>query len=64
MKKTVLILGAGFGGLELAAQLSDTLADLHVILIDHNDGFTFGFSKLDVLFTNRTPRMSAFRMPS
>lgn len=56
MKKTVLILGAGFGGLELAAQLSDTLADLHVILIDHNDGFTFGFfSKLDVLFTNRTP---------
>ena len=27
MKKNVLILGAGFGGLELATQLSDTLAD-------------------------------------
>ncbi|WP_006243350.1 hypothetical protein [Mycolicibacterium tusciae] len=41
--KTVLILGAGFGGLEVAAQLSDTLADeVRVILIDHNDGFTFG----------------------
>ena len=56
MKKNVLILGAGFGGLELATQLSDTLADeVQVILIDHNDGFTFGFSKIDVLFKNHTP---------
>jgi sulfide:quinone oxidoreductase len=54
--KTVVILGAGFGGLELAAQLSDTVADdVRVILIDHNDGFTFGFSKIDVLFKGHTP---------
>jgi sulfide:quinone oxidoreductase len=49
--KHVLILGAGFGGLELASRLSDTLADeVRVTLIDQNDGFTFGFSKLDILF--------------
>jgi sulfide:quinone oxidoreductase len=49
--KQVVILGAGFGGLELASRLSDSLADeVHVTLIDQNDGFTFGFSKLDILF--------------
>jgi sulfide:quinone oxidoreductase len=49
--KHVVILGAGFGGLELASRLSDSLADeVRVTLIDQNDGFTFGFSKLDILF--------------
>jgi sulfide:quinone oxidoreductase len=49
--KQVLILGAGFAGLELATRLSETLADeVHTTLIDQNDSFTFGFSKLDVLF--------------
>jgi sulfide:quinone oxidoreductase len=49
----VVILGAGFGGLELASRLSDTLADeVRVTLIDQNDSFTFGFSKLDILFGN------------
>jgi sulfide:quinone oxidoreductase len=49
--KHVVILGAGFGGLELASRLADTVADqVHVTLIDQNDGFTFGFSKLDILF--------------
>jgi sulfide:quinone oxidoreductase len=47
----VVILGAGFGGLELASRLSDSLADeVRVTLIDQNDSFTFGFSKLDILF--------------
>ena len=47
----VVILGAGFGGLELASRLSDSVADeVRVTLIDQNDGFTFGFSKLDILF--------------
>jgi sulfide:quinone oxidoreductase len=47
----VVILGAGFGGLELASRLSDSLADeVRVVLIDRNDSFTFGFSKLDILF--------------
>jgi sulfide:quinone oxidoreductase len=49
--KHVVILGAGFGGLELASRLSDSLADqVRVTLIDQNDAFTFGFWKLDVLF--------------
>jgi sulfide:quinone oxidoreductase len=49
--KHVVILGAGFAGLELATRLSETLADeVHTTLIDQNDSFFFGFSKLDVLF--------------
>jgi sulfide:quinone oxidoreductase len=47
----IVILGAGFGGLELASRLSDSLADeVRVTLIDRNESFTFGFSKLDILF--------------
>lgn len=54
MKKHVLILGAGFAGLELAARLSDSLADaVEVTLLDKNDSFHFGFSKLDVLMGRR-----------
>lgn len=49
--KHVVVLGAGFGGLELASRLSDELADeVRVTLIDRNSAFTFGFSKLDILF--------------
>jgi sulfide:quinone oxidoreductase len=49
--KHVVILGAGFAGLELATRLSETLVDeVHTTLIDQNDSFSFGFSKLDVLF--------------
>jgi sulfide:quinone oxidoreductase len=48
--KHVVILGAGFAGLELATRLSETLPDeVHTTLIDQNDSFSFGFSKLDVL---------------
>jgi len=51
VKKHVVILGAGFAGLELASRLSDSVADeVDVTLIDQNDSFTFGFSKLDILF--------------
>ncbi|MGY4103498.1 NAD(P)/FAD-dependent oxidoreductase [Nocardia sp. R16R-3T] len=53
---TVLILGAGFGGLELAACLSESLpGEVQAILVDRNDGFTFGFAKLEILFRDRTP---------
>jgi len=46
----VLILGAGFGGLELATRLSESLlGEARVTLIDGSDSFFFGFSKLDVL---------------
>jgi sulfide:quinone oxidoreductase len=51
VKKHVLILGAGFAGLELATRLSESLADaVRVTLIDQNEAFTFGYAKLDVLF--------------
>jgi sulfide:quinone oxidoreductase len=50
VKKHVMILGAGFGGLELATRLSETIPDLvRVTLVDRNDSFFFGFSKLDVM---------------
>ena len=49
--KHVVILGAGFAGLELATRLSESLADeVRVTLLDQNDSFSFGFSKLDILF--------------
>jgi sulfide:quinone oxidoreductase len=48
--KHVLILGAGFGGLELATRLSETIGDaVRVTLVDRNDSFFFGFSKLEVM---------------
>lgn len=51
----VLILGAGFAGLELATRLSDEFGeDVDVVLIDRADGFVFGFSKLDVMFGRTT----------
>jgi sulfide:quinone oxidoreductase len=53
--KHVVILGAGFAGLELATRLSETLPDeVHTTLIDKNESFSFGFSKLDVLFGHKT----------
>jgi sulfide:quinone oxidoreductase len=55
MPTHVVILGAGFGGLELATRLSEELADeVRVTLIDQSDSFVFGFSKLDVMFGRRT----------
>jgi sulfide:quinone oxidoreductase len=51
----VLVLGAGFGGLELSTRLSTALGDaIEVVLIDKSDGFVFGFSKLDVMFGRTT----------
>src|SRR5262245_33185359 len=48
--KHVVILGAGFAGLELATRLSESLADeVRVTLLAKNDSFSFGFAKLAVL---------------
>jgi sulfide:quinone oxidoreductase len=59
---SVLILGAGFGGLELATILSQTLGDsIEVTLIDRSDSFVLGYSKLDVTFGRTTPE--AIRLP-
>ena len=62
MQVKVLILGAGFGGLELATVLSEALGDdVEVTLIDKSDAFVFGYSKLDVMFGRTTP--AAVRLP-
>ena len=62
MQTRVVILGAGFGGLELATTLSEALGDdIAVTLIDKSDAFVFGFAKLDVMFGRTTP--DAVRMP-
>jgi sulfide:quinone oxidoreductase len=55
LEMRVLVLGAGFGGLELSAQLSDHFGtDIDVVLIDQGEGFIFGFSKLDVMFGRKS----------
>src|SRR4051812_37532701 len=62
MKRHVLIIGAGFAGLELATRLSETLPDaVRVTLLDRNDSFYFGFSKLDVMLGRASA--DAVRMP-
>ncbi len=55
MKLRVVVLGAGFGGLELSTILSGALGeDLDLTLIDKNDSFVLGYSKLDVMFGRET----------
>lgn len=56
MKLRVVVLGAGFGGLELSSLLSEKMGDrLDLTLIDKNDSFYFGFSKFDVMFGHKSP---------
>lgn len=56
MKTCVVVLGAGFGGLELTTIISESFGDaVDVTLIDKGDTFVFGFSKLDVMFGRRIP---------
>jgi sulfide:quinone oxidoreductase len=62
MSTSVLVLGAGFGGLELSTRLSEELGDqVEVTLIDRADAFVFGFSKLDVMFGAQTPNAVRLR---
>jgi sulfide:quinone oxidoreductase len=52
----ILVLGAGFGGLELTTRLSAELGgDADIVVIDKAGGFVFGFSKLDVMFGRTAP---------
>ena len=56
MSERVVVLGAGFGGLELSTTLSEALGeDAGVTLIDRSDAFVLGYSKLDVMFGRATP---------
>jgi len=55
MKLRIVVLGAGFGGLELCTILSERMGDhIDLTLIDQNDSFYFGFSKLDVMFGRKS----------
>ena len=56
MPKHIVVLGAGFGGLELTTIVSEALGDgVNVTLIDRSEHFVFGFSKLDIMFGRETP---------
>ncbi len=58
----VVVLGAGFGGLELSTSLSEKFGyQADVVLIDQSEDFVFGFSKLDVMFGRTLP--TAVRHP-
>jgi sulfide:quinone oxidoreductase len=62
MKQRIVILGAGFGGMELSTILSEEVSDeADVTLIDRSDAFVFGYAKLDVMFGRTTPE--AVRLP-
>ena len=62
MPMQVLVLGAGFGGLELATTLSEEAAgEVEVTLVDKGDSFVFGYSKLDVMFGRTSAE--AVRLP-
>ena len=62
MTSRIVVLGAGFGGLELATILSEELGeDADVVLIEKGDAFVFGYSKLDVMFGRETA--DAVRLP-
>ena len=64
MKSQIVVLGAGFGGLELSTLLSESLGDsIEVTLIDKSESFLFGYSKLDVMFGRATPEVAAPAVP-
>jgi sulfide:quinone oxidoreductase len=55
MGRRVVVLGAGFAGLEIAALLSEASGgEIEVTLIDKGEGFAFGFSKLELMFGRAT----------
>jgi sulfide:quinone oxidoreductase len=62
MNPRIVVLGAGFGGLELTTLLSEALpGSLDLTLLDRNASFYFGFSKLEVMFGRKVAE--AVRVP-
>lgn len=56
MPTSVIVLGAGFGGLETCTRLIELLGDeVEITLVDKASAFVFGFSKLDVMFGRKLP---------
>jgi NADH dehydrogenase FAD-containing subunit len=61
-KLRVVVLDAGFGGLEIATFLSERIGDrLDLTLIDKSDSFYFGYSKLDVMSGTGQPRRDCLK---
>ena len=61
-KPRVVVLGAGFGGLELSTLMAEAFGDgVDLTLIDKSDAFVFGYSRLDVMFGRMT--LDAVRLP-
>jgi sulfide:quinone oxidoreductase len=51
----VVVLGAGFGGLELATRLDELAGDaVRTTLVDRSDRFVAGLAKFDLVFGRRT----------
>ncbi len=62
MVTRVLVLGAGFGGLELSTVVAQRCgAEVELTLVDRAEGFVFGFSKLDVMFGRTGPEQVLHR---
>jgi sulfide:quinone oxidoreductase len=62
MAMRVVVLGAGFGGLEIATMVTERCgADVELMLIDQAEEFVFGFSKLDVMFGRTRPEQVLHR---
>jgi len=60
--QNVVILGAGFAGLQLASRLSEEVpGEVDVTIIDKSDAFVFGFSKLDLMYGRAD--LDALRLP-
>ncbi|MGB5551642.1 MAG: FAD-dependent oxidoreductase, partial [Thermoanaerobaculia bacterium] len=56
MGGSILILGAGFGGLEAATRLRGALDEsFEITVVDQYDFFNFGFTKFDLMFGRREP---------
>ena len=63
MKTRIVVLRAGFGGLELSTLLSETLGDSIDLTSDRkSEAFIFGYSKLDGCSAVR--RSDAVRLPT
>ena len=54
MSSEILILGGGFGGLEVATRLRSALDEsFRITLVDKKDFFSMGFTKFDLMFGRR-----------
>src|SRR5262245_57049266 len=62
MRTEILVLGAGFGGLELSTLVSEALGErVSVTLVDQAEAFVFGYAKLDVMFGRK--RLNEVELP-